>query len=166
MIRVILYCICICMMTYLWHHSPDFVSIFITDSGYRNNHFNLLSTAAILAGFMFTALSMLMGMADKKIIQSLAQTTILDKKQSRMILGIEADIGCILCAAIFVLGFDRYIPDIIKLLFFSIEIAFFALGLYYLYRAMKDVLRLLDLTKPQKIVSEKVIEEQKKKIDK
>lgn len=82
-----------------------------------------------------------------------------------MILGIKADIGCILCAAIFVLGFDRYIPDIIKLFLFSIEITFFALGLYYLYRAMKDVLRLLDITKPAKVVSEKVLEEQRKKIN-
>ena len=166
MVRTIIYCVCICLMTYLWYHFPDFVSIFITDSGYRNNHFNLLSTAAILAGFMFTALSMLMGMADKKIIQSLAQTTILDKKQSRMILGIKADIGCILCAALFVLGIDRYIPNIIKLCLFSIEITFLALGLYYLYKAMKDILRLLDITKPSKVVSEKILEEQRKRMNK
>ena len=164
--KIVIYMICVCSMTCLWYRSPDLISIFITDPGYRNNHFNLLSTAAILAGFMFTALSMLMGMGDKKIVQLLAQTTILDKKQSRMILGIEADIACIMCSAVYVLGIDRYIPAFVRLLLFSSEIMFFILGLTYLYRAMKDILNLLNLTKPPKIVSEQILEEQKQKINK
>lgn len=79
-IKCVVCLVCIISISCLFYFLPDTISLFITDSSYRNNHFNLLSIASILAGFMFTAISMLVGISDKKIMRVLAQTTILDNK--------------------------------------------------------------------------------------
>lgn len=132
------YLISIIAMICLFNFRPDSISILTTDPSYRNNHFNILSIASILAGFMFTAISMLVGISDKKIMQVLAQTTILDKKQSRMIKGAKVDIGCILLSMVFVLGIDTYMSNKLKIFIIANEVVLFALGIYYLYKAIMD----------------------------
>lgn len=164
-IKIVCYILCAVFLTCFFYYYPDTIRIFVTDSNYRSNHFNLLSIAAILAGFMFTALSMLVGISDKEVIRSLAQTTILDRKQSRMVWGIRVDIGCILLSSIFILGGDSQIPLISQMFIIANEIILFVLGVYFLYRAMKDILRLLDLIRPEKEVPAEVLERLKRKMD-
>lgn len=165
-IKCVVCLVCIISISCLFYFLPDTISLFITDSSYRNNHFNLLSIASILAGFMFTAISMLVGISDKKIMRVLAQTTILDKKQSRMIRGAKVDIGCVVLSAIFVLGIDVYLPDKLKIMIIAIEIFLFVLGVYYLYKAIIDVLNLLNLIKPKREIPNELLEKMKERIDK
>lgn len=62
-----------------------------------------------------------------------------------MIKGAKVDIGCILLSMVFVLGIDTYMSNKLKIFIIANEVVLFALGIYYLYKAIMVVLNLLDL---------------------
>lgn len=83
-----------------------------------------------------------------------------------MIRGAKVDIGCVVLSAIFVLGIDVYLPDKLKIMIIAIEIFLFVLGVYYLYKAIIDVLNLLNLIKPKREIPNELLEKMKERIDK
>ena len=77
-------------------------SIFMVNESNYDFYWNVINFNAIISGFMFTALGIIMGMSDGKIMQRLSATSIVDRMYLNVVFGIWAGIVSV-CLALLVI---------------------------------------------------------------
>lgn len=163
--------IVLCVLSWLSDYSKLNELTGINNSGL---HFNLLTVASILAGFMFTGLGLLISVSDQDIIKKLRSTSIMDKKNGRIITGLWFNIMSIFLALIFILDLEKLLrvldfqykisPYLIDFLA-VFELICLIYGLIFFALSVKDINKVLDtIQESKKTIPPEVVERLKKNI--
>ncbi|MEG0857919.1 MAG: hypothetical protein RSG52_15750 [Terrisporobacter sp.] len=105
-----------------------------------DNHFNFITVASVLAGLLFTSLSMMMGFLNNEIMRIFERADLLKDVYSRMILSINLDIFFIIFSLINIVLFEQVISDkVIMNLVYAIELAIIVYSLYVTLLVVNDI---------------------------
>lgn len=88
-------------------------------------HFDLLTVSSIIGGFMFTSLGLLLSVSEYSIIKKLNETSIMSKKNGRIIKGLTFNMVSIFISLIFILKLEKVLivfDKILKSINFNISI--------------------------------------------
>lgn len=148
-------------------HPKEF-ELFLYDANVSSMHFNILSVAAVIAGFMFTTFGILVSIADNEVVRKLRKTSIIDKKSSTILTGLIYNLIAIFCALVFVLHLDSFVVGrFVSFLRFIVCLELVALveGIIYLAVSVKIMYFLLKLVMDSKPdIPDEVIERVKSRI--
>ncbi|SMB95563.1 hypothetical protein SAMN00017405_0430 [Desulfonispora thiosulfatigenes DSM 11270] len=115
-------------------------------------HFNILSTNAILAGFLFTGLSIIVSTSNNKIIKILSEWGHLDLIHTSISRGIFLNLGSIVVSFIAMINSSKKI----QIFLVNIELLLLILGVCYFFMSILDLkfiinkIREYDLEKDKK----------------
>lgn len=123
--------------------------------------FDFFTTITVLAGFSFTALSILLSLAGEKIFIKLKETSILNTLYINIVRSIRYLIYSSIISLFFILGFDKQIGRIpvhlpylnvekARIFIYSIECGFVILGIVYFLKAMSSIAKIISKMFPDK----------------
>lgn len=127
-------------------------------------HFNILTVCSIIGGFLFTGLSILIGVSDKKIIREYMKTDIINSIYSNILSGIFFNIVSIILAILIILNVNvTYMPNL-KSWLSHFEVLSLLLGLWCFVMSIVDLKFIIDSIKQtDNKISEEVMDRVRKK---
>lgn len=121
----------------------------LTGSKGESIQFNLLTVNSIIAGFIFTNLGLLISISQHEVIQKLRCTTIIERKNSRMMTGLVFHIIVIFIALSFIFDVPKcfiLIDKVLKVLKINIIISTFLIDLLAIFEIVCLVIGILHFT--------------------
>lgn len=106
----------------IWKKYID-ISLFLDED--KSVHFDLLTVNSIIAGFMFSGLSLILGMSNSKTVEELERAKHMDKIYTNIIVGITFNVISIIISLLVLL---QILPKIVVFLV-SAEITFLIIGI-------------------------------------
>lgn len=106
----------------IWKEYID-LSLFLDED--KSVHFDLLTVNSIIAGFMFSGLSLILGMSTSKTVEELERAKHMDKIYTNIIVGITFNVISIIISLLVLL---QIFPKIVVFLV-SAEIIFLVIGI-------------------------------------
>ncbi|SCL85262.1 hypothetical protein [Sporanaerobacter sp. PP17-6a] len=130
----------------------------IINSKTNDIHFNIITICSIIGGFLFTGLSILISVSDKKIIKDYMKTDIIESIYSNVFAGILFNILSIFCSVLLILNISIRQDQDFKIWLVHAEILFLILGLWSFVLSVIDLKFIVDSIKgiDEKIPEEKI----------
>lgn len=135
---------------------------FIDSQARIDLYWNIINFNAIISGFMFTSLGIILSTADGKVMKYLATSTIVDKMYINIVFGIWAGIFSIALSLLMIFineNIFEYLKNIIPMVLI-ISIIF---TLQCFIKSTKDIWYIIRQTR-QKALNEKISQERRQKV--
>ncbi len=147
---------------------------FIDFQNSKDLYWNIINLNAIISGFMFTSLGIILSTADGKVMRYLATSTIVDKMYINIVFGIWAGIFSIALSLLMIFineNIFEYLKNIIPMVliisiiftlqcFIKVSIIF---NLQCFIKSTKDIWHIIKQTR-QKALNEKMSHERRQKV--